>query len=212
METQELIKSLAADNQRSGMPMTLVWTGAAVIAIALAACVFFVLLGPRPDIASAMQTLRFPFKIVVAIALAASSLSALRALSRPETEPRDLLPPLIVAPALIAMAVLAELIAMPASTWSARLVGTNSLVCLTFIPLIGIGPLALLLLALRYGASSHPAVSGAAAGLAAGGIAAAFYASHCTDDSPLFVATWYTMAVAILAIAGALAARRVIHW
>ncbi|RVO85384.1 NrsF family protein [Sinorhizobium meliloti] len=148
------------------------------------------------------------FKIVVAIALAVSSLSALRALSRPETEPRDLLPPLIVAPALIAMAVLAELIAMPASTWSARLVGTNSLVCLTFIPLIGIGPLALLLLALRYGASSHPAVSGAAAG----GIAAAFYASHCTDDSPLFVATWYTMAVAILAIAGAFAARRVIHW
>ncbi len=93
METQELIKSLAADNQRSGMPMTLVWTGAAVIAIGVAACVFFVLLGPRPDIASAMQTLRFPFKIVVAIALAVSSLSALRALSRPETEPRDLLPP-----------------------------------------------------------------------------------------------------------------------
>lgn len=138
MQTQELIKALAADNQRSGMPMTLVWTGAAVIAIAVAACVFFVLLGPRPDIASAMQTMRFPYKIVVAIALAVSSLSALRALSRPETEPRDLLPPLIVAPALIAMAVLAELIAMPASTWSARLVGTNSLVCLTFIPLIGI--------------------------------------------------------------------------
>lgn len=73
METQELIKALAADNQRSGMPITLVWTGAAVIAIALAACVFFVLLGPRPDITSAMQTLRFPFKIVVAIALAVSS-------------------------------------------------------------------------------------------------------------------------------------------
>ncbi|AEG57972.1 NrsF family protein [Sinorhizobium meliloti] len=212
METQELIKALAADNQRSGMPMTVVWTGAAVIAIAVAAGVFFVLLGPRPDIAGAMQTLRFPFKIVVAVVLALCSLSALRALSRPETEPRDLLPALIVAPALIAMAILAELIAVPASTWSARLVGTNSLVCLTFITLIGSGPLALLLLALRHGASSHPALSGAAAGLAAGGIAAAFYASHCTDDSPLFVATWYTMAVAILAIAGGFLARKVIDW
>ncbi|RVP75988.1 NrsF family protein, partial [Sinorhizobium meliloti] len=69
-----------------------------------------------------------------------------------------------------------------------------------------------LLLALRHGASSHPALSGAAAGLAAGGIAAAFYASHCTDDSPLFVATWYTMAVAILAIAGGFLARKVIDW
>lgn len=212
METQELIKALAADNQRSGRPMTVVWTGAAVVAIAVAAGVFFVLLGPRPDIASAMQTLRFPFKIVVACVLTLSSLSALRALSRPETHPRDLLTPLIVAPVLMAMAVLAELIAVPTSTWSARLVGTNSLVCLTFIPLIGIGPLALLLLALRHGASSHPALSGAAAGLAAGGIAAAFYASHCTDDSPLFVATWYTMAVAILAVAGALAAPRIIDW
>ena len=212
METQELIKALAADNQRSGMPMTVVWTGAAVIAIAVAAGVFFVLLGPRPDFAGAMQTLRFPFKIVVAVVLALSSHRALSALSRPETEPRDVLPTLIVAPALIAMAVLAELIAVPESTWAARLVGTNSLVCLTFIPLIGIGPLALLLLALRHGASSHPVLSDAAAGLTAGGIAAAFYAWHCTDDSPLFVATWYTTAVAILAIAGGLAARRIIDW
>ena len=84
--------------------------------------------------------------------------------------------------------------------------------CLTFIPLIGIGPLALLLIALRHGATSHPALGGAVAGLAAGGIAATFYAAHCTDDSPLFVATWYTIAIAILALIGAIGARRFARW
>ena len=41
----------------------------------------------------------------------------------------------------------------------------------------------------RAGAS---VLAGAVAGLAAGGVAATLYAAHCTDNSPLFVATWYT--------------------
>jgi hypothetical protein len=47
---------------------------------------------------------------------------------------------------------------------------------------------------------------------AAGGIAASFYAVHCTDDSPLFVATWYTIAIAGLALVGAAAADRLARW
>lgn len=101
---------------------------------------------------------------------------------------------------------------MPASAWPARLVGSNGLVCLTFIPLLGLGPLALLLLALRHGAPSQPTLAGAVAGLAAGGIAATFYAAHCTDDSPLFVATWYTAAIAILVFLGWVGARRFVRW
>ena len=46
-----------------------------------------------------------------------------------------------------------------------------------------------------------PSLAGAVAGLAAGGVAATLYAAHCTDDSPLFVATWYTLAIAALAAA-----------
>ena len=37
---------------------------------------------------------------------------------------------------------------------------------------------------------------------------ATLYASHCTDDSPLFVATWYTIATALVAAVGALAGSR----
>jgi hypothetical protein len=55
-------------------------------------------------------------------------------------------------------------------------------------------------------------LAGAVAGLAAGGIAATLYAAHCTDDSPLFVATWYTLAIAILTGTGAFAGRVFARW
>jgi hypothetical protein len=55
-------------------------------------------------------------------------------------------------------------------------------------------------------------LAGAVAGLLAGGLAATFYAAHCFDDSPLFVATWYTIAIIILAALGALGGRFFVRW
>jgi len=135
-----------------------------------------------------------------------------RALSRPGETWNKTIPYLAAAPALIAMAVVVELFALPSDTWSANLVGTNGLVCLTYISLIGIGPLAIFLLALRHGAPTKPAFAGAVAGLLAGAIAATLYAAHCTNDSPLFVATWYTIAIAGLAILGAIGASWYARW
>jgi len=62
--------------------------------------------------------------------------------------------------------------------------------------------------ALRQGAPSNPGWTGATAGLAASGIAATFYAANCNDDSPLFVATWYPIAILAVSAAGCLIARR----
>ncbi len=44
------------------------------------------------------------------------------------------------------------------------------------------------------------------------GLAATLYASHCTDDSPLFVAFWYTLATALVAALGALMGARVLKY
>jgi hypothetical protein len=112
----------------------------------------------------------------------------------------------------VAVAVGLELLSVPAADWGRRLVGSNMLICLTFIPLIGIGPLAVCLAVLRYGAPTRPVLAGAVAGVLAGGLAATFYAAHCFDDSPLFVATWYTIAIAILAALGALGGRLFVRW
>lgn len=212
MDTNELIKALAADTRQPVTSLSSVWWSAAGLAIAFAAVAFFATLGPRPDIAAATETPRFLFKFVVTITLAASAFRCVRALSRPGGNWRRALPWLAAAPVLLAIAVIVELVLLPTDTWSATIVGTNSMVCLTFIPLIGLGPLAGFLMVLRHGAPSRPTLAGAVAGILAGGIAATFYAAHCTDDSPLFVATWYTIAIAGLALLGAAAASRLARW
>jgi hypothetical protein len=212
MDTNELIHALAADRRPPAASLASVWRGAAALAIGLAALVFFATLGPRPDIVIAAQTPRFLFKFIVTITLAASAFGLVRALSRPGAPWRKTIPYLAAAPALIAMAVSVELLLVPPDTWPARLVGTNIVPCLTFIPLIGMGPLAIVLLALRHGAPTRPVLAGAAAGLLAGGIAGTFYAAHCTDDSPLFVATWYTIGIVALASVGAAGAYRLARW
>jgi len=48
--------------------------------------------------------------------------------------------------------------------------------------------------------------------LLSAGLAATLYAAHCTDDSPLFVATWYTIATAMVAAIGALAGSRMLRF
>jgi hypothetical protein len=212
MDIDRLIATLVADSHRLPRSLSLVWSAALFVAVALAAVVFFAALGPRSDIATAAETPRFLFKFVVTIALAAGAFGAARALSRPGENWRSAAQYLAAAPALAIGAASAELVLLPPETWLASLVGTNGLVCLIFIPLIGIGPLAVFIVALRHGAPTRPALAGAVAGLTAGGIAAAFYAAHCTDDSPLFVAAWYTTAIGALAILGAMAARRFVRW
>jgi hypothetical protein len=98
---------------------------------------------------------------------------------------------------------------LPAMT---RLVGNNSRACMTAIPLISLPLLAGALIGLRRGAPTRPAIAGAIAGLASAGLAATLYASHCTDDSPLFVATWYTIATAMVAAIGALAGSKLLRF
>ncbi len=93
-----------------------------------------------------------------------------------------------------------------------RLIGNNSRICLTAIPLISLPLLAASLFALRHGATSRPAALGAIAGLLSSGLAATLYASHCTDDSPLFVATWYPIAIALVTAVGALAGSKVLRF
>ena len=122
------------------------------------------------------------------------------------------MPSLVVAPILLAVAVGVELSILPSGLWTVRMMGKNSIVCLIYIPLIGIGPLAIFLAVLRYEAPVRRTLAGAVCGILAGAIAATFYAAQCTDDSPLFVATWYSIAIAGLAVVGAISANLVARW
>jgi hypothetical protein len=212
MDTESLIRGLAKDTPPSMPRLSMVLAGALAAAAVAGGIAFFAMLGPRPDIAVAAETPRFLFKFVLTLALALTAACAFAALSRPGAPVAWAARLLAVAPLLALAAVAAELFMLPSGQWEARWIGTNAMLCMTFIPLIGLGPLAILLWAMRQGAPTRPRAAGALAGLLAGGIAATFYAAHCFDDSPLFVATWYTLAVALLAAVGAVAGGRLLRW
>jgi hypothetical protein len=211
VKTDELIDLLAKDSPPP-WPFRSILAGAVAGGIAIAAVVFFAGIGFRPDISEALGSSRFLFKFVVTVSLALTAIGAALALGRPDGRfaPTGLM--MATAPVLLVAAVVLESLAVPQSQWLPRLVGTNARLCMTLIPLLAIGPLACLLAALRQGAPSSPGLAGAIAGVAASGIAATFYAAHCTDDSPLFVTTWYSIATLIVTSAGYVIGIRVLRW
>jgi hypothetical protein len=212
MRTEDLIKALDADIGSKAMPLRSAWWMAATAAAVIAAVMFFLTIGPRPDFMIAMHTMRFLAKFVFTIVLAVTAFGFVRALSTPGASTARAAAWMLAAPLLVAVAVMLELFMVPEAMWSTRMVGSNMMICMGFIPLIGIGPLAVFIWMLRYGAPTRPVLAGTAAGLLAGGLAATFYAAHCFDDSPLFVATWYTIAIAVLAGLGALGGRFFVRW
>lgn len=211
MKTEDLISALAADGrQTDNLRRSLLI--ALVAGTLIAGLAFFTTLGPRPDIDSAMNTMRFLFKFLVTLSLAAAAIGVVWRIGRPGVA---LAPPawaLVIPVLLLVAAVVMEMSVMPAESWSSRLIGKNAVHCLVSIPAFSIPTLAALLYAMRASAPSNPALAGAAAGLVSAGIAATYYASNCTDDSPLFVATWYTLAVLIVVVVGALLGQRLLRW
>jgi len=210
MKTDDLIAALAQDARRPGIAVHRRLT----VALALGAAAAFVLLvmnlGMRADLAAASRTVLFGLKLLLAATLALGAAALLRAAARPEAK----LPwGALVIPALVLLFGIGHEVAtqLPASL-PGRLVGRNWRLCLVAIPLLGLVPLAALLLAMSAAAPRNATAAGALAGLAAGAIAAMAYGLHCGDDSPLFVATWYTLAIAGLAGLGALAGRRILAW
>jgi hypothetical protein len=212
MRTEYLIHILVADLTASRTRLWQMLAGAMALGSLVAGILFLVWVGFRPDIMKAFETVRFLFKFVFTLSLVAAAAPLLLRLAKPGVSPGPWGWAWLAAPALLAIAVAVELVVTPASEWAARLIGSNARLCLTLIPLLSIGPLACLLLALRQGAPTRPGLAGAVAGLVASGIAATFYASHCTDDSPLFVATWYSLAIGIVVLFGSVIGSRYLKW
>ncbi|WGD29791.1 DUF1109 domain-containing protein [Ancylobacter sp. WKF20] len=211
MKTDELISLLAQDapvRGRLGAVLALALAGGAAAALALLGGT----IGLRPDLASALETSRVLFKISFTLLLAVLAGWVLFRVGRPGLKLRPRLRLLFLPLGLLLLAVSAELVALPRARWMEGLEGLHASFCLVFIPLVSVAPLVAILWALRASAPSDPGFAGAAAGLAAGAIGAAVYALHCPDDSPLFVATWYSLAILIVSAAGYVAGRRLLRW
>jgi len=211
MDTDQLIRTLAADNVRA-RPVGFVLALALLAAAPVSLLMFFTELGVRPDVMTAMRNPFFDLKFAVTLALATSAILVSLHLSRPEASMRGWGWLFMIPAGLLVAGISGEMMMPQRLPMMTRLVGSNSKVCLTAIPAMSLPLLAAALVGLRHGAPTRPALAGAIAGLLSAGLAATFYASHCTDDSPLFVATWYTIATALVTSVGALAGARVLRF
>ena len=211
MKTSHLIDALASDAPLRGGLVRALKT-ALFAGNVMAGLIFFIWIGFRPDIMVAAETMRFLLKFAITIPIATAATAALLRISRPGTDLGGWGWALAISPAILIVAVIVELNVLPERLWVMNLIGNNAEHCLAMIPLLALGPLACLLVALREGAPTRPGLAGAIAGLAASGIAATYYATNCTDDSPLYVATWYPLATGIVVLAGYLGGRTFLRW
>jgi len=212
METEQLIRTLAADNTHRAPRVGFVLALALLAAIPVSVALFLTQFGVRPDIMTAMHNPFFGLKFVETLALAITAIAFSLHLSRPEASVKGWAWLLLIPVGILAAGILSEMMIPQRVPMMTRLICSNSRVCMVAIPLMSMPVLAGALIGLRHGAPTHPAIAGAVAGLLSAGLAATLYASHCTDDSPLFVATWYTIATALVTAIGALAGSKILKY
>ena len=209
MKTEDLIAALAADaapgpRPEQGLPV-------AALALALAGAGMLLVLGLRDNLGAALAPFTLP-KTLLPLALGALALTLALRSSRPGTGAGRLPAALLAIPALAALIAALRLATSEPAGWAMQATGKTMIPCLVSIPVLSALPLAALLWLLRRGAPLSPGLTGLAAGLAAGGFAATLYSLHCTEDSPLFWALWYSSAIVIPAITGALLGRHLLRW
>jgi hypothetical protein len=212
MDTDRLISALAADNAHRPPPVRTQLAMALLVTLPVAAAMMLVTIGLRPDFMAAMRNPFFDLKFVVTLALAIPAIVISVHLSRPEAVLGRWVWLLLLSPFILVGAIIAEMMMPQRSPMMTRMMGKGATLCTVAISLFSLPILGAALLALRQGATTRPAFVGALAGMMSSGLAATVYAAHCTDDSPLFVAVWYTIATVMVTALGAFAGSRVLRY
>lgn len=212
MKTDELIRALAADREFGAPAPGLVLALAGAAGFVLSVLLFTWLVPLRPNLGDAMQSWPFMLKPVeMGILVVASAMAVLR-LAKPGAPLSRTLFVAAAVPAIMVAGLAVELTQVPRAEWLVKLAGVHWYVCVFNMVLLSLPILAALLFGLRFGAPTRPALAGAGAGLLAGALAASIYITHCPDDSPIFVAAWFTLAILIAAGIGAMAGARLLRW
>jgi hypothetical protein len=212
MKTDDLIRALAADQKPTRPAPGLALALALACGFAASVLLFALWVGLRPGLSALVTSLPFMLKPLEMGLLVVAAAAIVLRLARPGLSARSALLVAAIAPAIMIAALAAELMMVPRSEWMIRLAGVHWYICLMNMVLLALPMLAAILFGLRFGAPTRPAMAGAAAGLLSGALSATLYISHCPDDSPIFVAAWFTLAIAIVSAVGALAGGRVLRW
>lgn len=212
MKTENLIHALTVDQSGPTPPLSLTLMCGLLPGLAVSILLYAVILGPRPHLLTDFLEPRLLFKLIFPWAVGACALAAVLRLVRPGADARRYGRLLLLLAVVLGAAVVTELMVVPPAQWKASWMGHNARFCLIVIPTLSFAPLVAALIVLKRGAPSNPALAGAAAGLLAAAIGAGLYATHCPDDSPLFVACWYGLTTLVVVIVGSIAGSKWLRW
>src|SRR6267154_5374834 len=213
MKTDDLIAMLGTNVERVDHRQAPRTVGVAIafgVAAALGSTLF--VWGIRSDLNGVGAWTFLLLKLAFAAGIVALTSLYLLRVARPGGERKTPIAFLILPFVVIMVLAAFSLASAPSSHWSKMVIGDQWLECLLSIPIIAIVPFAAIIWAVRQTAPTDLVRAGALAGLAAGGVSAAGYALHCTDDSLPFVALWYGGTIAMCTLAGALLGPRLLRW
>ncbi len=212
MKTDDLIRAMAADRTRQ-RPVDQILALALAVGAAAAALLFWGAYGVRPDLAEALRQAGTIAKHLFPAAILVAAFGACLRLARPEARPGVWGWAVAATLGLGLAAFLGAALTRPASDWVSGIAGRHGpLVCLIGVPSVSLPVLAAAFWALRRGASLHPRLSGALAGVLAGAAGASVYAVNCIEDDPMFWGLWYLAGIGIVGLAGAALGPRMLRW
>lgn len=212
MKTESLIEILAADRTVPTMPLSRALLLGLLPAVAVSLLLYSAVLGLRHHLLAQIAEPRLLFKIVFPFAVGVCAFPMVLRLVRPGADVRRYGWLLILLALVLVVAVVSELLVVPPEHWEASWIGHNARFCLVMIPGLSFAPLLATLIVLKRGAPTNPTLAGAGAGLLAAAIGATLYATHCPDDSPLFVASWYGLATLAVVVIGSIAGSKWLRW
>jgi hypothetical protein len=213
MKTDDLVALLSTspervDHRLVGRTICVALAAGTIVALGI----MLVGLGVRADLMTARALIFLLLKLAFTVGIVGVASVYLTRLARPGGERRtSSISPVIPFAAIVLLSTISLGLA-PSSHWNKMVIGDEWLECLLSIPIIAIVPFAVIIAAVRRAAPTNLVRTGAFAGLIAGGVSAAAYALHCTDDSLPFVAVWYGGTIVLCTLAGAALGPRLLRW
>lgn len=119
---------------------------------------------------------------------------------------------LAVTMTMILVAVIAEQAGLSGPSRMEAWLGHSWRTCTVRVALISLVAAPFIFVAARRLAPHRPTLSGFAAGLVAGGVAASAYGFHCPEATTSFMASWYNLGILVAGGIGAVLGRRLLRW
>ena len=212
MKTDELIVHLSADLE----PAPAHYVGRVLalglgLGFLLSALAMLIAMGPRPDLAVAVEGGAFWMKLAYTLSLTGLGLWLVDRLGRSDSSARG--PAVMLAVPVILLLIVAMVqFFQPGVDRHHLVLGDSWRVCAIDILTLSVPIFITVFWAVRKLAPTRLGLAGAGAGLLAGAAGASVYALHCVEYTAPFILIWYTTGIAAAALIGALIGRWALRW